>query len=41
MWHARRKEMYAEFWWGNLKKGEWLLDAIMGRNLILEWILNK
>jgi hypothetical protein len=31
-------ELFTEFWWGNLKEGDWLEDASMDGRIILEWI---
>jgi len=31
------RDLYTEFWWGNLKEGDWFKDASMDERKILEW----
>ena len=42
MWHVWvRREMYAGFWWGNLKTVEHLEDLGVDGRVVLNWSANK
>jgi len=36
-----REEVYAGFWWGNLREREHLKESDVDRRIILRWIFRK
>jgi hypothetical protein len=36
-----RGEAYTEFWWGNLREGDYLENPVVDRRIILGWIFSK
>jgi hypothetical protein len=36
-----RKEVYAVFWWENLRERDHLEDPVVNKRIILRWIFRK
>jgi hypothetical protein len=39
--HMGRKGMRADFWWGNIKERDHLVDLCVGEMIILKWSVKK